>query len=1144
MPITSPIIPWYIKSLPGMNTKGENLELQDKFVVKAQNVRFEPEPGGISKRDAIAYFNTASLGSGAIVGSFRYYTSGGATLFVVTHGTKTYVGNDATGAFTEIRDSLTDSKRMAFLTYKDLLICSNGYDNLFAYDGDTTNNVTWELGSCKAIIGAAGAITRTSLSYAVTMDNDAYVCGAVSNEIASVTAEDISLSWIPTGPTGTLNRKIYRKSSETGGAYKLIATIADNTTTTYSDSTADASAAAVMPSVTDDFPKGAYLQLHRERLFISGDPSNVNRIYYSNPYLPWFIQQTLNLDYMDITPEDNDEISGIPIHLGVMVCIKKNSMRKIHITTPVFGGDPTTWYADDPISWIGSPAPWSITQTPYGIIFLGWDAWYMFDGAKPSIIIDEFDTAEILRASYSETVGYWHRGVFLAAYTDATIAAQYHDRVMRFNMKRSRLSYDLLDANCFAAKRGDDESGEIYYGNSQNGYLLMAENEELTYRLRTKTEANAGAKLDSYVGGTEASPYIQIGDITSASAIPDDIIIFWDNDSDVPGTGWTEITDDDDRLIYLSATGVGTQTAGTSHLHNVADTLEDNNSTTTKNNHFGGTSAASMPHDHTVDEDSDAATPFPRYTTLRMFKKNNTTTEYEFPDGAIVMYGEGAAPTGWQNWDNNGYYIKIDSDDTNLGDAISSIHEHPFTFTTDLDTSAASSDNGTHSATQNHTHEMTGTLQATTQDDWELAYVSFRFMKKVGETDTWDGVSNYVYALYDSGGAPGAGWSEVTTYEGMFLKVGNSQPATGSAENASHTHVMPNGTTAEGTPLTGSDAVPDVQSQSNHTHDWIDFEPSSEDAEIPPYVKYRLFRKVLGQMKDYNDGLVSTYTEGVWVSPSAQLNAESLTKLYWNEDRDSGDTIELFIRTGATSAAVTDATSCTADNTTEKFTAVGHGLVNTNRVQIGGTAVPTGIADDLIYYVVGVAGNDFQVSLTSGGAAVAFSDDGVAVTFKKWSDAYTDPNGSIIAETPDIWLQYLVAFTAVDTTVSNPKIYHTDGYVIKITYKKGATLFETAVEYIYDIGFRNFDQPAMDKIFKKIVSWHEGDTGSFTIYWETENSTGEFVIDLTVNSERWDSFFPSTAMGRQLKLQIYKNDLYDFKFKEFQGFMTPEPIIV
>ena len=637
-----------------MNNKGEELEHGTDWVKVAQNCRFEGEPGTVEKRNPITYFNSASIGTGAITGVYRYYTSSGVTKFVSVHGTTAYVGSDTSGTWTSIRSSLTTGKRMSFVTYRDLLICSNGYDAPFVYDG-SADNLTWELGSCKAVLAAGGSNldSAATYTYKVTIDADAYVCDAVSNTVTTDAANrKVTLSNLPLGPTGATNRKIYR--TEGGGAtWKLLATIADNTTTTYDDDVADATLTDAYPSVTDAIPKGNILKIHRERFFISGDPTYPNRIYYSNVYLPHYIQQTTNSDFMNISADDNDEIMGIPIQLGVMLCIKKNTIRKLHITSAVSGADPATWYADDPISFVGSPAQWSVTQTPYGVIFLGWDHWYMFNGANVKTIIDEFDTKEMLDSAYHDTVGYWHDGIFLAGYTSLEAAEQQHDRVMRYNFKRNKVSYDTISANCFTSKIGDDETGELYYGDSSNGYVYKDENEETLYRLNSKTMCEAGTKTNIFIGGTESSPYIELGSITSASEIPDNVCMFWDQEEVTPGEGWTEI-DGDDRMIIINTTASG-EGGSSLHTHSIDGELEQSTASLQE----GGDSennCTSTNHTHDVDAFlSDANEEFyPRSIKWRCFKKNSTSTEYEFPEGAILMWDQNTAPTGWQTVGQDG----------------------------------------------------------------------------------------------------------------------------------------------------------------------------------------------------------------------------------------------------------------------------------------------------------------------------------------------------------------------------------------------------------------------------------------------------------------------------------------------------------
>lgn len=83
--------------------------------------------------------------------------------------------------------------------------------------------VTYVSYSGESALGSAGTCTTTS-----------------SNK-------QVNLSAIPTGPTGTLKRNVYR-TAVGGSSYSLLTTIADNTTTTFTDTTADGSLGVAAPS--------------------------------------------------------------------------------------------------------------------------------------------------------------------------------------------------------------------------------------------------------------------------------------------------------------------------------------------------------------------------------------------------------------------------------------------------------------------------------------------------------------------------------------------------------------------------------------------------------------------------------------------------------------------------------------------------------------------------------------------------------------------------------------------------------------------------------------------------------------------------------------------------------------------------------
>jgi len=68
-----------------------------------------------------------------------------------------------------------------------------------------------------------------------------------------------------------------------------------------------------------------------------------------------------------------------------------------------------------------------------------------------------------------------------------------------------------------------------------------------------------------------------------------------------------------------------------------------------------------------------------------------------------------------------------------------------------------------------------------------------------------------------------------------------------------------------------------------------------------------------------------------------------------------------------------------AESTDDTITSKGHGLVNGDRVHVwpvAGEGPPAGLSAGIAYFVVGATTDTFQVSLTSGGAAVDITADG------------------------------------------------------------------------------------------------------------------------------------------------------------------------
>lgn len=87
----------------------------------------------------------------------------------------------------------------------------------------------------------------------------------------------------------------------------------------------------------------------------------------------------------------------------------------------------------------------------------------------------------------------------------------------------------------------------------------------------------------------------------------------------------------------------------------------------------------------------------------------------------------------------------------------------------------------------------------------------------------------------------------------------------------------------------------------------------------------------------------------------------------------------------------------TIDYGTSTFTYVGHGLTNTNVVRVrpseGGGLMPIPLQEDTNYYIVGSTANTFQLSGTSGGAAIVLTAAGVGIALYRNPAFYWPADG-------------------------------------------------------------------------------------------------------------------------------------------------------
>lgn len=177
----------------------------------------------------------------------------------------------------------------------------------------------------------------------------------------------------------------------------------------------------------------------------------------------------------------------------------------------------------------------------------------------------------------------------------------------------------------------------------------------------------------------------------NALKIPDYVCIFWDNPDTNPGSGWTEITSSiEGKYILLTYDRSGEEgvRVGPGTLVN--------------------------------DED--------KARVIRLFKKNDTTVEYEFPIGSLVLYEQCIKPDGFTMETDVVEYVKCGNSKIveNVG-----------------------------------------------SENWEVDYAQFTFIRKTEDQVAWDGLLTYALCLYARNGeAPDESWEKITNFGGRHLKIG------------------------------------------------------------------------------------------------------------------------------------------------------------------------------------------------------------------------------------------------------------------------------------------------------------------------------------------------------------------------------------
>ena len=194
----------------------------------------------------------------------------------------------------------------------------------------------------------------------------------------------VTMVEIPTGPIGTVARRLYRTKNLKSGdptvpeEYYFVLEVSNNIETEVFDHLGDAQLGSTAPSAADSivFPAtGArFSAVFKSRLFLDGGMADGTKIFWSNPGKP---DQFNALDFADLGMRNSGDITGMHNYYNCLIVMRERGIDLVR-------QDPTSGaFHVFPLSEsVGTAAKDTITTIPdLGVVFLAHDGVYLLSGS-------------------------------------------------------------------------------------------------------------------------------------------------------------------------------------------------------------------------------------------------------------------------------------------------------------------------------------------------------------------------------------------------------------------------------------------------------------------------------------------------------------------------------------------------------------------------------------------------------------------------------------------------------------------------------------------------------------------------------------------------------------------------------------------
>ncbi len=323
----------------GMNSKFQPTLIQESESPDCLNVVFQD--GGVGTRDGFRKINTAAVGSYVCEGLYtRRGNNSVETMCAFFNGSGFVLNNTSLVTIPSAQSVFTVGVRVGAAQMENHIFFGNGGVNPYKYNGtDFTLHGVQQIGQTASFNSNGAGSPNGDYQYKFTYVNSALVEGnpSTASTTFSVTSKIINISSIPVAPQsyGVASRKIYRTVAG-GAVFKLVATISDNTTTSYNDNIADASLGANAPSDKGMPPKYSTILYHKNRLFMN-DADNPSFVWYTDLNEPYTVAST---NFLIVGDGSTDLVKSFEVQDDQLIVFCQRNAFIIYMQST----DPTTWY--------------------------------------------------------------------------------------------------------------------------------------------------------------------------------------------------------------------------------------------------------------------------------------------------------------------------------------------------------------------------------------------------------------------------------------------------------------------------------------------------------------------------------------------------------------------------------------------------------------------------------------------------------------------------------------------------------------------------------------------------------------------------------------------------------------------------------